>query len=492
MRLLRGVFDLLRILGGPAALVVLFTQLNRYVFRKPGSHFSDYANIPETLNTELLLAPLVAAVVVVLTLIHSVRASKRSVLNLVSLGLAAFVLVFVTCCEFPSLRHRIRLFSYQSGLSAAAPQSVGLDEIVRRFPELLPDLLDDERIRRKLIARAPSSVLHHGARTAPLLYAALRADGATNDDIWAFEKTHADGESYAWGAHLMFHILMAEASGEFPQTIGQRIPAGTPGPQETFALGYLSYPQEKQRLRSLLGEAGERGGLYLKEFLTIAKAHPGLLDDDAMGRLLDLWREKWSEGYSDYSTAIDAVLAAREQLCAMATEAGDGKRVGLSVSVPEVKGLPIEQEEIESDLAIALSQLLATCGFRTDEREGIEVVARIEERRLPGTLLTRQVAEVEMVKERRYDHLRKRWVNELVEKKKRHQENFTGTLVAPVLVLTVRGDDQEETLEAPPYFIYRDAPQEQGPVVHALEPSEEYPLPHLSEILLRSWRLGTN
>jgi hypothetical protein len=97
-----------------------------------------------------------------------------------------------------------------------------------------------------------------------------------------------------------------------------------------------------------------------------------------------------------------------------------------------------------------------------------------------------------MVEERRYDQVRKRWVNELVEKKARYEENFTGTLVAPVLVLTVRGGGQEETLEAPPYFTYRDAPQEQGPVVHALEPSEEYPLPHLSEILLRSWRLGTN
>jgi hypothetical protein len=492
MRLLRGAFDLLRVLGGPVALFILFTQLNRYVFRKPGSHFSDYANIPETLNTEILLAPLVAAVVVVLTVIHRVRASKRSILNLASLGMAAFVLVFVTCCEIPSLRHRIRLFSYQSGLSAAAPQSVGLDGIVRRFPELLPDLLDDESIRRTLIARAPSSVLHHGARTAPLLYAALRADGATNDDIWALEKTHSDGETYAWGAHLMFHLLMAEASGEFPPTLAQRIPAANPEPQETFALGYLSYPQEKQRLRGLLSETEQRGGLYLKEFLTIAKAHPGLLDADAMGRLLDLWREKWSEGYSDYSVAIDAVLAAREQLCAVATEAGDGKRVGLRVTVPAVVGLPIEQEEIESDLAIALSQLLATCGFRTDGREGIEVVARIEQRRLPGTVLTRQVAGVEMEEERRYDHVRKRWVNELVEKKARYEENFTGTLVAPVLVLTVRGGGQEETLEAPPYFTYRDAPQEQGPVVHALEPSEEYPLPHLSEILLRSWRLGTN
>ncbi|MBN2494782.1 MAG: hypothetical protein JXR96_09350 [Deltaproteobacteria bacterium] len=484
MALLSALFSLVRLFGGFAALVVFYSQLNRYVFLKPGAHFADYLDVFSTNQTELLLAPLLALLAIAFELVHLLRKSKErkgTYLGYASLGLASLVMVLVILCEIPSIRHRMRIYSYWSGLAEIAPKSVDLEDILRRYPELVPELLDDPALRRTLIARGPDSILHGGQESSALTYAALRLDGRSNPAIW--ELASGNGEPYAWGAQLMVHMLMAEAQGAFPAELAARIAPGASERVGSFKLGYLSYAEERERLNRYCGQE-DLGGLYIKQLIHLAMAHPGLIATDNATRLLGMWRDKRPE----YSKAIDALIEGRRKLCVLGRAVAADQEIGLEVEIVDLGGLAIDARELASGIRSAVRDLLATCELRARPGPGLAIRAAVEMERFPGTRLTREQTREERVEKKRYDHYSERWVAERVWEKRTVREDFTGTLVAPVLRMRARAAGREESLSAPPTFSYL-APETDEVEVHALKHDPEYILPGVMDILLGSWQL---
>jgi hypothetical protein len=308
---------------------------------------------------------------------------KHPLLTLLNIGVPAACLALVLAAlpaVVPGLRrtltlqdhHRARqeLYSgypifprFEGGLGFARRQDFYDAEL---GPTLLKDADVLQRLRGDVVRMATEEGdLHSWRADWVLLYAAMRLQGLSEQDIWNGPE----------GTRLFLGTLLAELDPPYWWNRADWLRQALELRQEEgFAMGLLRRETVGPQLQRIAAASASAPKPVLSALLSLAVRRPGLLPRQQLDALFDAARER-VEAEATLKEHAARAFEGRKALCAFLDESLPGEAVGL-----DFESEPRWSEEVSSQARELFVALVHGCGVRVEQGKTLAVGFSVEAR----------------------------------------------------------------------------------------------------------------